>query len=212
MRKDDRIKKQVDASYYNFDNYVDRSRWMSFYEQILQFHLLPKNSSVLEIGPGLNLNRKHVEEYLPDITYKTLDIAEDLNPDYLGSVHDIPLPDDSFDAVFAFEILEHLPFDKFELSLREIKRVVRDRVVISLPHFGPVVKFLFKVPLIRQKQMAVKIPYHPEHSFNGQHYWEIGKKDYSIKKIRLILKKHFTLVKDFIPFENQYHHFFILKK
>lgn len=205
------MKKQVEASYYDFTHYMERARWMSFYEQIMQFHALPANASVLEIGAGLTINRRHVAEYLPNMKYKTLDIAEDLHPDHVGSAHNIPLPDNSFDAVFAFEILEHLPFEKFETALKEIKRVSKGRVVISLPHFGPPIKFLMKVPFLKQIQFAVKIPYHPVHTFNGQHYWEIGKKGYPIGKIRAIFKKHFTLLNDFVPFENQYHHFFILE-
>lgn len=203
--------KQVKAEYYTFSKYMDSERWMSFYEQIQQFHALEKKSSVLEIGAGLTMNREHIEEYLPDLTYKTLDIAKDLNPDYVGSAHSIPLEDNSFDAVFAFEILEHLPFSEFEVALSEIKRVSKHTVVISLPHFGPPIKFLFKFPFIKEIRLAYKIPYHPEHTFNGQHYWEIGKKGYSIKTIRNIFSKYFDLVDDFIPFDNQYHHFFVLK-
>jgi predicted SAM-dependent methyltransferase len=206
------LEKQVDASYYDFMYYMDRERWVSYYEQIKLFHSLPSNACVLEIGAGLNINRKHIEEYLPNMTYKTLDIAEDLSPDYIGSAHKIPLPDNSFDAVCAFEILEHIPFDMFETALQEIKRVSKNKVIISLPHFGPPIKFLLKIPLLPKMQFAIKVPYYQKHKFNGQHYWEIGKRDYPIKKIKDIFKKHFELVEDFVPFENQYHHFFILNK
>ena len=212
MASTETFEKQVEASYYDFTHYMDPERWMSFYEQIMQFHALSPDASVLEIGAGVNINRKHVSEYLPQMTYKTLDIAEDLKPDYIGSAHDIPLPDNSSDAVFAFEILERLPFEQFEVALQELKRVTRDRVVISLPHFGPPIKFLCKIPLLPEIKFAIKIPYYRKHVFNGQHYWEIGKRGYPTKRIRSIMQKHFTLLEDFVPFENQYHHFFVLKK
>lgn len=205
------LTKQVEKKYYEWSNYMDKERWVSYYHQISQFHKMKDCQSVLEIGAGLDINRKHIEEFLPHMSYKTLDIAEDLKPDFVGSAHSIPLPDNSFDAVVAFEILEHIPFEEFENSVKEIKRVARKNVVISVPHFGPPIKFLLKVPFLPEIRFAFKIPYYRKHVFNGQHYWEIGKKGYPTKRIRTILQKHFTLLDEFVPFENQYHHFFILK-
>lgn len=201
--------KQVDKSKYKFHSYCGQDRWSSYYHQIDEvLKLGPK--SVLEVGVGDGVLKSYIKNNT-DIEYKNLDIAEDLNPDVVGSVEQIPFPDNSFDLVCAFEILEHLPFDKFEKSLKEIKRVSKKDVVISLPHFGPAVKFSFKVPFIKEVKFAFKIPYPRKHVFNGEHYWEIGKKDYSLKKIKDVLKNHFEIKKEFVSFENQYHHFFVLE-
>jgi hypothetical protein len=81
-----------------------------------------------------------------------------------------------------------------------------------LPHFGPPIKFSFKIPFFKEVKMALKIPFPIKHKFNGEHYWEIGKQGYPASKIRKILKKYFKIKKEFIPFENQYHHFYILEK
>lgn len=147
-----------------------------------------------------------------DIFYKSLDSDRERMPDILASVDKIPLDNNSFDAVCAFEVLEHLPFEKFEKALAEMSRVARSDVVLSLPHFGPPVKFLIKLPFLPEIKFAFKIPFARKHIFNGQHYWEIGKRGYSAKSIRAILEKYFTVKKEFIPFGNQYHHFYILKK
>ncbi len=202
--------KQVNKKAYNFKKYSHLGRWVSYWHQldeILNCH--PKN--ILEIGVG----NKVVANFLKsntNIKYTSLDIAEDLNPDIIGSINNIPLPDNSFDVVCAFEVLEHLPFEKFEQSLKELKRVSKKYTLISLPHFGPMVKFSFKIPFTKEIKFAFKIPYHTKHKFNGQHYWEIGKKGYNQNKIKSVLDKFFIIKKDFIPFENQYHHFYILKK
>ena len=58
-----------------------------------------------------------------DISYKSVDVAEDLQPEVVGSVTKLPFPDKSFDVVVAFEVLEHLPFEKFEVAVSEISRV-----------------------------------------------------------------------------------------
>lgn len=197
------------ANYYKFYQYDYLDRWVSYWHQINEvLKLQPK--TVLEIGVG----NKMVASYLGSqgINIKTLDINEKLKPDFVSNVLSIPLAKNSFDAVLCAEVLEHLSFNDFEKCLREIRRVSKKNVILSLPHFGPPIKISFKAPFIKEIKFAFKIPVPLKHKFNGEHYWEIGKKGYSPKKIRKIIKKYFKIKKEFIPFENQYHHFFILEK
>lgn len=201
--------KQVGRDAYEFSRYCYPDRWASYYYQLREI-IEQKPSSVLEIGTGDGVLKQYLLNNT-SITYQNLDIAEDLNPDIVGSVENIPLPDNSADVVVAYEILEHLPYDKFEKAVSELRRVSNGVVIISLPHFGPTVKFSFKIPFLPEVRIAFKIPFPKQHIFNGEHYWEIGKEGYPVRKIHSILKKYFTIQKEFIPFENQYHHFFILK-
>lgn len=204
------MEKQIDKSHYYFQKYCYPDRWASYYHQINEsLKLEPKN--ILEIGAGDKFFGNYIKSNT-GIEYKNLDIANDLNPDTLGSVDDMPVADNSFDLVCAFEVLEHLPFEKFEKCLNELKRVSKKYIVISLPHFGPPVKFLIKLPFLPKISFAFKIPFARKHTFNGQHYWEIGKRGYSSRAIRGILKKYFVVEKEFVPFENQYHRFYILTK
>lgn len=206
------MQKQVDKKAYNFHKYCGLGRWISYWYQINEILKIGPRS-ILEIGGG----DKFLENYLKnntDIEYKNLDIAEDLNPDILGSVDSMPLPDNSFDMVCAFEILEHLPFEKLEKSLKEIYRVSRGDVIISLPHWGRHFSISVRLPYFRIIRFMYKLNlFSQKHRFNGQHYWEIGKSGYSLK---IIIKKiqdcGFLIKKDFVVFEMPYHHFFILKK
>ena len=194
---------------YKFSKYDYKDRWISYWHQIDEvLKLNPK--TVLEIGIG----NKTVSDYFKKqgLEVKTLDINKNLNPDFVADVLNMPLDNNSFDAILCAEILEHLPFDNFEKALLELKRVSRKYLVLSLPHFGPPIKFSFKIPFIKEIKIAFKITFPKKHEFHGEHYWEIGKKNYSSGKIRKIIKKHFRIEKEFIPFENQYHHFYILKK
>ena len=201
--------KQVDKEHYSFDSYVGADRWGSYYYQIKEI-LSKEPKTVLEVGSGDNVLGSYLKNNT-DIKYKSLDIAEDLHPDILGSVEDIPLENNSFDLVCAFEVLEHIPFDNFEVALKEIARVTKGDVILSLPHFGPMISFSFKLPFLSEKRFAFKIPYLIEHKFNGEHYWEIGKKGFSISKVRKILSKYFEIESDYVIWENSYHHFFVLK-
>jgi SAM-dependent methyltransferase len=203
-------KPQVAKEHYDFECYGHLDRWVSYYMQLREtFRFKPK--SVLEIGVG----DKVFGDYLRNntgISYTSVDIAEDLRPNVIGSVTELPFQNRSFDVVVAFEVLEHIPFEKFEQALSEIARVARTGAVISLPHFGPPIKLSFKIPLVPEVKVAWKIPFPARHVFNGEHYWEIGKRGYPIGCIRDVLRSHFVLENDFVPFESQYHHFFILRK
>lgn len=202
------MEKQVDKSAYTFTKYCYPERWASYYYQLREV-IAQNPSSLLEVGGGDGVFREYIKTNT-DIAYQNLDIAEDLNPDVVGSVEQIPLPDRSVDMVVAFQVLEHLPFEKFEQTLSELGRVSRGAVIISLPHFGPPITCSFKVPFLPEFRFAFKIPFPRKHTFNGQHYWEIGKRGYSAGRIRGIIRKHFSIKKEFVPFENQYHHFYVL--
>ena len=51
-----------------------------------------------------------------------------------GSVDRLPFDDGAFDCVSAMEVLEHLPHGVFERALREIARVSRDSILLSVPY------------------------------------------------------------------------------
>jgi SAM-dependent methyltransferase len=201
---------QVDKTHYSFLKYCYPERWASYYYQLRETFAL-KPGSVLEIGAGDYVYKNYLT-HNSSVTYKSLDIAEDLKPDIIGSIDNMPVPDQSYDLVVAFEVLEHMPFERFEKNISEIHRVSKKNAIISLPHFGPPVKLNFKLPFLPEIKYAFKIPFPKKHVFNGQHYWEIGKKDYPVKLVREKIQKYFHIKKEFIPYENQYHHFFVLEK
>lgn len=204
------MKQQVDKNAYDFFRYAHPGRFVSYYHQLAEALAL-KPESVLEIGVGDGVFRDYLKNNT-NISYTSVDIADDLHPDVVGSVTKLPFEDSKFDVVCAFEVLEHIPFEQFEKSLAELARVSRRATVLSLPHFGPPVKFLLKMPFLPELSFALKVPFARKNVFNGQHYWEIGKRGYSQNKIKSILQKYFVIEKEFVPFENQYHHFYILKK
>jgi len=200
---------QVDRSNYRFSKYSSVGRWAGYYHQINEV-LAQKPTSVLEVGKGDSVVGNYLKDNCP-VSYKCLDIAKDLNPDIVGDVTNIPLEDNSFDIACCFQVLEHLPFEKFSIALAELARVAKSAVIISLPHPGPTFSMNLKMPGIRHIKFVIKIPWSSMHKFNGQHFWEIGKKGYSLSKIRSSLRTIGRIEKDFIPAEDTYHHFFVIK-
>lgn len=201
---------QTDKGWYHFKKYAGADRFVSYYHQLAEVIALSPQS-VLEVGVGDQVFGNYLSANT-GIAYESLDVANDLNPTHQGSIDAIPLKDAVYDVVCAFEVLEHLPYEKFETALAELLRVSKKHVVLSVPHFGPPIKFLLKLPFLPEIRFAWKLPYAQPHRFNGQHYWELGKKDYPVSRVRTDISKHAKILKEFVPFENQYHHFFILEK
>jgi hypothetical protein len=202
--------KQVSRAHYDFATYTDFDRWASYYYQIKTILEL-RPGSVLEIGKGDGFLGRFIRD-TTSIRYLSLDFALDLDPDVVGTVDAVPFRDDSVDLSVAFEVLEHLPFARFGAALSELRRVSSQHVVISLPHAGPRPKVAVKVPGVREMRLAAKLPLPRRHVFRGEHYWEIGKRGYSIGTVRDVIRGIFRIEKDFIPFESGYHHFFVLSR
>ena len=195
---------------YFAKNYDDEKRWVSYFYQVKET-LAFKPESILIIGKGNGL----VAEYLKLTGTKviTLDIDESVKPDVIASVVKMPFQNGEFDIVLCAQVLEHLPYENFEKSLWEIKRVVKSGAIISLPHFGPAIRFLFKFPLLPEIKFMIKLPYPKKHIYKGEHYWEMGKRGYPVRKIKTDIEKcGFAIKKNYVVFENPLHRFFILKK
>lgn len=200
---------QVDKKHYTFGAYGFEGRFVSYYWQLKEVLDL-KPTTVLEVGVGDKVFGNFLKNNT-SVAYTSLDIAADLTPDVVGSVTELPFENKSFDVVCAFEVLEHLPFVELEQALSELCRVARSYVVISVPHFGPMLSFSLKIPFIPQIRLALKLPYPRRHIFNGQHYWELGKKGYPASLLRSKLSAHGKILRDFVPWGSEYHHFFVLR-
>ena len=205
------MKLQVPTSHYFTDGYDSFERFVSYWHQINELRLL-KPESILEVGPG----NKFVANYLKGRGYNvtTLDIDPALSPDVLGSVLAMPLQNASFDVVACFEVVEHLPYELFGVALQEIHRVARRYAVLSIPDtmrdYWIDIK-LPKIPSIRR--MWSRPGAGSSHQFDGEHYWEIGKKGYPLSRIlREMTRIGFRVVKTWRVFENTYHRFFVLEK
>lgn len=199
---------QVDKNHYQFNQYGFEGRFVSYYWQLHEVLRL-QPSSILEVGVGDGVFGSFIQNNT-NIKYQSLDVARDLAPDIVGSVVAIPAKDKTFDVACAFEVLEHLPFEQFEKAVSELCRVACTHVVISVPHFGPMFSFSLKIPLLPQLRFAFKVPFPKKHIFNGEHYWELGKRGYSVSRIRRMLSARGTIVSDFVPFNSSYHHFFVI--
>ena len=207
------MKKQVDKSHYKFSCYVDKLRWISIWHQLDEvIKLNPGN--VLEVGPGPGLFKGAAKSL--GVHVETLDLDPELEPDHVASVFDIPFEDNAFDVVCAFQMLEHLPFDQSLLAFRELVRVAKNAVVISLPDAATRWPISIHVPKVGLVQFSLPRPrlVALKHKFDGEHYWEINKAGYSFKHVKkeLLDCGMVSLLKTFRVHENPYHRIFVFEK
>jgi|SRR3989338_1086980 len=197
---------------FELKSYDHKHRWMSYWYQIREIFTM-NPAKILEVGVGNRFLYDYLKKAGKDIT--SVDINSERRPDVVGSVVDLPFDDNSFDAVLCFQVLEHLPFDNFHKALIEMRRVSSRYVFLSLPHWGYTFYWIFKVPLI--KQISVFLKFHGvlknKFEFDGEHYWEIGRRGYPLRKIKAILRdSDLKILKDYINPDSPFHHFFILEK
>lgn len=201
---------QVTADHYDFNKYITKKRWISYWHQIDEVISLSPDS-VLEIGVGAGVFKNMMGSF--GINIKTVDIDPDLKPDCVASVLDLPFEENEFDVVAAFQVLEHMPYEKFPMILSEMKRVAAHHIVISLPDAEIFWRYSFYIPKVGEKSLYIKRPTlgPVEHKFNGQHYWEISRKGYPLSRIINEFKSQgLELIKTYRVPENMKHRFFVL--
>ncbi|OSQ41793.1 hypothetical protein THS27_17600 [Thalassospira sp. MCCC 1A01428] len=202
---------QVLSDHYKFSKYLTPERWASIWHQINEITKIEPNT-VLEIGPGNGLLKTLLN--MDRINVTTLDYVEDTHPDIIASATNIPLSDNSFDVCCAFQMLEHVKYQDSLIALKEMIRVSRKKIIISLPDAEIVYPLQAKLPRGLKLNLQIKKIFQKrkEHKFDGQHYWEINKKEYPLKKIENDISEIAIIKKSYRAPLNPYHHFFVLEK
>ncbi|HEY8108891.1 MAG TPA: class I SAM-dependent methyltransferase [Patescibacteria group bacterium] len=208
---------QVDSKEHYGAAYDTLQRFSSYFYQI-DFVRQANPKTVLEIGIGNRL----VADYLKRAGYKvtTCDFDKRLKPDVVADIRNLSaIKSGSHDVVVACEILEHIPFADVPNALKELARIAKKRVVISIPYSSLTVEVIGAVSLTYGPGKTLRLPLRiPQflagdvHERNHEHYWELGRRGYSVRKFRKLLRKDFKRVeKEFHPHLNPYHRFFILE-
>jgi ubiquinone/menaquinone biosynthesis C-methylase UbiE len=110
-----------------------------------------KAKTVLNVGAGQPWQKemKNYKSLFADVDYKTLDKTAEYQPDIVGDVCQIPLADESIQAVICHSVLEHVA-DPFK-AIAEIHRIL-----VPNGQCLAVVPFLY--------------PYHAEKGYYGDYF------------------------------------------
>ena len=207
------MQKQVDKSHYEFGKYINKRRWASMWHQLDEVIKLDPDR-VLEIGPGPGVFKAVAGAF--GVCVETLDLDPELQPDHVASVFAMPFANGAFDVVCAFQMLEHMPFEKSLDAFREMVRVAGKAVLISLPDASIRWPMTIYVPRFGEVKFSIPRPRFrmPVHEFDGEHYWEINKASYSLKRVTtdFVDAGSVRLTKTFRVHEFPYHRFFVFEK
>ena len=97
--------------------------------------------SLLDIGCGNGAFLEHLEKYRINLKLQgiersntALESAVCKAPIFEGSVDSLSFDNGSFDIVSALEVIEHLPFTVYEAALKELERISKEYILISVPY------------------------------------------------------------------------------
>lgn len=184
--------------------------WIAFYYQIKEIEKC-NPSSLLIIGKGEGI----IDDYFKNrnVSVTTYDIDKTLKPDVVGDIKNVSKMNKKYDVVVCCEVLEHLCFDDFDLCLKQIKKVAKNHVLISVPYNGIFCRIQFDFPLFHNKNYSLYIPHKKKiMKKSGGHQWEIGyEKKTNIKSIKKIIKRNFNIVNDYRLPNFPYIHIFNLE-
>ncbi len=195
--------------------YLSKDRFISYHHQLrLILSLGNQVKNILEIGIFNSLFTDILKNN--GYTVVTADVDQNLQPDLLLDLEsDFSLPQDKFDAIALFQVLEHLPYEKSEKALKKLAESTKNFIVISIPYhtrfLGIQLKFSYKR---KSSDFLFHVPrFWSTKPLCNQHYWEMGLKEYPKKRILNSIAKAGLIVKEeFCDPTHPYHYFFILEK
>lgn len=205
---------QALQSHYS-GTYLTCGRLHSFAHQ-LESVLRFEPQTVLEVGVGPGLVTASLRQLGIDVT--TVDVEPNLHPDVCASVTDLPLAERSVDVSMCCQVLEHLPFDDAMDGLRELHRVTRTALVMSVPDITRHIGVSVTAPRVGRRRITVDPPrlrpriIEPKRAEHGGHHWEIGYRGYGLPQVRAAIEQcGWSIERTWRVPELTWHRFFVLR-
>lgn len=201
---------------YFSDQYFSKYQLFSLSEQIsLLYSYCTEftDPNILEIGKGNGFVADFFKK--AHFNIKTFDINANLEPDIVGNILDLStLISVKSDIILCSEVLEHIDFNYFEVSLEQLRLAANKYVIITLPEFKKFfgVNMQIRVPKFKVFSFPLFLKIRGNKQLGSGHFWEI---DYSQEtnrsSIEKIITKHFTIIDKGYFHTNPYHNFYVLE-
>ncbi len=161
---------------YDFEN---KTRWNYYwYQQKILHDKINREDRILELGVGSGFISNYLRSKGFNVT--TFDIDKDKNPDIIANIVDYNFKTE-FDHILAFEIFEHIPYDKFIIVMNKLKNVCKKKLFFSVPLNRKVIfKISMFIPLIKDVNWEIRIK--KRRITTEAHFWELDYKELKEKK------------------------------
>jgi SAM-dependent methyltransferase len=202
--------KKLSKDIYFSENYFSMHQLSSLIHQLNHIYKL-KPSSVLEIGIGNGFVSSFLRKAGIDVF--TVDINPNLSPDIVSPISELPskLVEKKFDLVVCCEVLEHMPFEDFEKSIK-IFKLYSENLFLTLPSYDAwfgISGFLKLPKYLNLFQFGFKIN-KKKNLIESEHFWELGScRETSRKNIKEILSSQYNYIEHGTFELNCYHEYYI---
>lgn len=167
-----------------------------------------------------------------DYNYTSLDINNEYNPDIIGDVRSLKIDENLYDLICAFQVIEHIETEYTEQIFKELSRITKKYIFISLPiqinflNFN--VELSLKDRIFNRFSFSLKFRKLFEGLFvkdrdenkdklrkdkSNPHYFEVGTKNFKKKKfLDLISSNNLKIISQFHNKFYPYHWFILMEK
>lgn len=199
------------SDHYLLPQYINKERLASYWHQVDEVTKL-RPADVLCIGPGNFL----VPDWLSQLGINVMNLELISSPlaHLRGDVSRLPFKDGSFDVVLCAQVLEHVPWERFGDSLREIRRVGVVGAVVTLPRSGRPFRMELDLGFTYPRRATFPLPQlrPPSMRTPDEHYWEIDQPGQSLKSVEeQVEAAGFVIDHSYRVWEFEYHHVFSLR-
>lgn len=163
------------------------THWRLYWrQQKLMDGLVRPEDRVLEIGVGTGFTASYLRSKGVHVT--TLDIDADKQPDIVANVAQYDFPE-AYDAILAFEVFEHLPYDDFPRLLARLSTAAKSHLFLSLPRNRRLVTSVnVKLPKVKARTFQWKV--RRGEIVEPYHVWELDHGDVTVESLERELSRH----------------------
>ena len=162
----------------NWINKLESRMLWNFYwtQQKIMEPYVRKDPALVEMGVGSGFCSNYLKSRGYDI--QTIDIDADKNPDVVCDATNWE-PEKKYNGFLAFQVFEHMPFEVFEKTIKNISKSEIEYLYISVPYNKMSKKIIFRGNFYLAKlgdfDLDIRWPFWGKAAIsNKSHLWELG--------------------------------------
>lgn len=216
----------IPPDYYDFEFYVSKERMVTYWHQADEI-LRIRPDRILEIGIGNRIVAGIIGAF--GITTTTADINPALNPDVVTPIAELDrrFEPAAFPFVLCARVLQHLPFEQFEPSLRQLHHVTAKHLLLTLPVETLRVYIRLRITGRSARTFSIPFPLFVKRLLQGkrttsdragddartQNFWKINQsRRTAMPLVKTIISRYFTIERAYQVPEDMSHAFFLLTR